>query len=232
MAGVAKAQHITLNNEDLYRVSQLYEDEDEVYDLIDIDTLMYVENAGVTRLLINLNGVHFKLAISEEEVENSSNAFLIPEQGNITLGIGRYILPGVINQMELRSQGPSGSSANIIIADALIEGQTVSFRIRDLTELPQARTVSSAYPNPFTNTSQITVEIAETRITGVPITLSIYDIQGRLIRTLANGTYFPGAFAFRWDGTDETGRSLAAGVYFYRILSDDFQETRKLVKLR
>jgi flagellar hook assembly protein FlgD len=49
------------------------------------------------------------------------------------------------------------------------------------------------------------------------IDLTIFDINGKKVRTLLHETMPPGNFAVRWDGTDSQGRAMASGIYFYRL---------------
>ncbi|MCB0293574.1 MAG: T9SS type A sorting domain-containing protein, partial [Calditrichaeota bacterium] len=63
-------------------------------------------------------------------------------------------------------------------------------------------------------------------------TLRIYDISGRLVKTLLEQELAPGEYRFTWDGRNESGRVLASGVYLYRLRAGDFVQTRKLILLR
>jgi len=64
------------------------------------------------------------------------------------------------------------------------------------------------------------------------VSLRIYDICGRLVRTLADGPHQPGRYRTAWDGTDEAGRATASGVYFYRLEAGGASLTGKLAFIR
>ena len=64
------------------------------------------------------------------------------------------------------------------------------------------------------------------------VTLSIYDILGKQIKTLVNQSQDAGKRIAVWDGTDELGRSVSAGVYLYRIQAGEFTQTRKMLLLK
>ncbi len=64
------------------------------------------------------------------------------------------------------------------------------------------------------------------------VSLNVYDIQGRLVRTLAAGARSSGKYQAVWDLKDASGAGVASGVYFYRLSSDGYQETRKLSVIR
>jgi flagellar hook assembly protein FlgD len=60
----------------------------------------------------------------------------------------------------------------------------------------------------------------------------VYDVAGRIVRTLADGTLASGRHEQTWDGRDEAGKTVAAGVYFVRLDADDVHERRSMVLLR
>ena len=62
--------------------------------------------------------------------------------------------------------------------------------------------------------------------------LQIFDVDGRLVRTLVNGSVQAGRNSFTWDGADDRGHSVAPGVYFYRLDAPGFSETRRMMLLR
>jgi hypothetical protein len=69
---------------------------------------------------------------------------------------------------------------------------------------------------------------------GDRVTARIYDVAGRIVRTLADRNFDPGEHELRWDGADDQGRRMARGVYFTRLryATSRFDETRKLIVLR
>ncbi len=84
------------------------------------------------------------------------------------------------------------------------------------------------FPNPFNPSTVISFSLpGPTRIN-----LSVYDVRGRLVATLADGLFGAGAQEIAWDGTNEQGRAVASGVYFYRLRMPGEVITRKMVLLR
>lgn len=102
-------------------------------------------------------------------------------------------------------------------------------------DTPIAFDLEQNFPNPFNaNTTiryQIPIinQILEER---VPISLSVYDIAGRHVRTLVDATAFPGFYSVRWDAKDDAGREVASGTYLCRIALGDRIKTRKLILVR
>ncbi len=73
-------------------------------------------------------------------------------------------------------------------------------------------------PNPFTRTTIIRYCIAQSGPpTNQPVNLSIYDLSGRLIRTLVDELKEPGYYSVHWDGEDNAGRQVSTGIYLYRL---------------
>ena len=62
--------------------------------------------------------------------------------------------------------------------------------------------------------------------------LMFYDILGREVKTLLRGVDEPGYWSVIWDGTNDLGEQVSAGVYLYQIKSEEFVRTRKMVLLR
>lgn len=214
------------------RVSETVHALQERFELIDIDTLFYIENRGLTRILVNLNGHPFKLVVDPAEVRRSANAFLIPEFGEITLNIAAYIRPGEDNFMEVASQGPEGASAELIIGDLFVPGQEVAYAIENLMELPDAFGLLQSYPNPFSDRTRITYEIPQNRTSGLRVSLVLYDVLGRQTRVLVDEERYPGTFSVVWDGRADHGRLAAGGVYFCLMVAGEVRETIRLVLTR
>ena len=86
-----------------------------------------------------------------------------------------------------------------------------------------------AHPNPFNPVTTITFEVGKTG----PATLAVYDVGGRLVKTLANGAYQLGVVhSATWDGSDVVGERAASGVYFLRLVAGRSIESKKIVLLK
>ena len=66
----------------------------------------------------------------------------------------------------------------------------------------------------------------------MPVNVSVYDVNGRLVRTLVDATLGAGEQSVAWDGRANDGSRAGAGIFFYSFRAGDLQETRKLVHLR
>ena len=135
--------------------------------------------------------------------------------------------------IELRVIGPGGNA----------ESQTRSFKVTpehlanavlpvrlDGIGRPTQNLLLQNYPNPFNPETWIPYQLSE----GSPVSVSIYDTTGRLVRTLSLGYQSAGFYnspgrAAYWDGRNALGERVASGIYFYQLTTPDFQQTRRLV---
>ena len=85
-----------------------------------------------------------------------------------------------------------------------------------------AARLDTNYPNPFNPSTTFRFELRDPD----RVRLVLLDPRGRLVRTLVDGMRPAGAHTVTWDGTDDAGRSVAAGTYFYRLQAAGLQYTR------
>lgn len=84
-------------------------------------------------------------------------------------------------------------------------------------------------PNPFNPTTTISFDLP---VAG-SVHLDIFDVKGRLVRTLAHGETYPaGSHELQWNGRNDSGRFVASGVYLYRFSSGTFVDTRRMVLMK
>lgn len=84
------------------------------------------------------------------------------------------------------------------------------------------------YPNPFREITNITYEVNRPG----PVTLEVFDVLGRRVRTLVQADQRAGTHQARWDGTDHAGRPVATGTYFYQLRSGDAVLSKQAIVLR
>jgi flagellar hook assembly protein FlgD len=103
--------------------------------------------------------------------------------------------------------------------------------VRVAAKLPSQFELSQNHPNPFNPTT--TIEYAIPASAGsVAVKVAVYDVAGRLVRTLVDRAESPGLHSVVWDGRDARGAPVGSGVYFYRIDAGGFRADRKMVLLK
>jgi hypothetical protein len=90
------------------------------------------------------------------------------------------------------------------------------------------------YPNPFNpeTTIQFTIFGEQGFADPQQVTIDIYNIKGQHISRLVDGVYQSGEHSVVWNGTDSNGVSVGSGIYFYRMTTDNFSATRKMVLMK
>ena len=88
------------------------------------------------------------------------------------------------------------------------------------------------YPNPFNPTTTIHFNVAASNAGATHVSLKIYDISGREVKTLITGVMEPGHYSVQWDSTNDRGEVVSGGVYIYRMVADDFIATQKMILLK
>ena len=119
------------------------------------------------------------------------------------------------------------------LAELQVIHSTTSTALSDAGRTEQETTVLPNYPNPFNPETWIPYHLAEP----AEVTLSIYSMQGALVRELALGYQEAGAYQHRsraayWDGKNALGETVASGVYFYTFTAGDFSATGKMVIMK
>ncbi len=100
--------------------------------------------------------------------------------------------------------------------------------ITDGDGVPAVYALSQNYPNPFNPVTTIRYSVKKKG----PVALRIYDVAGRLVRTLVDDVKKAGSHSAAWDGSNNEGLEVASGVYFYRIEAGGFVKTKKMVLLK
>jgi hypothetical protein len=83
-------------------------------------------------------------------------------------------------------------------------------------------------PNPFKSQTNIRYSIPNQG----KVTLSIYDVSGRLVKTLVDEHKKPGIYSTNWNGTDKQGKKVSQGVYFYVLKTDNNKMQKKMLMLK
>ncbi len=138
----------------------------------------------------------------------------------ISLDDGRYAITGII-----------GDDAFLVIADN--DGEVVDidrpvFVKKQEDEFPEALSLLQNSPNPFNGSTIIPYNLKS----GGHVLLMIYDCMGQNIRTLVNSYHSAGTFTSIWDGTDNFGKQVSSGIYYYSLRSAMISDVKKMMFLK
>ena len=93
--------------------------------------------------------------------------------------------------------------------------------------LPTTVTLGNNFPNPFNSSTIISFTIPAS-MANSDAELTLYDVQGRLVKHILSRKLPAGNFAARWDGTSDRGITVSTGVYFYRLVVGNQHLTGKM----
>ena len=96
------------------------------------------------------------------------------------------------------------------------------------TGLTPGLKVENPYPNPFPVQSAIRVSLDRDG----PLTVRVFDPQGRVVRTLASGPASQGMHSMVWDGRDDRGRAVATGLYLFQVSASGYRTTRPALLIK
>jgi len=94
--------------------------------------------------------------------------------------------------------------------------------------LPRDFVVHPAFPNPFNPVTTLRYDLPENGL----VSITIYDMLGREVKTLINQTQDAGFKSVIWDATNDYGKPVSAGIYLYKIQTGEYMQTKKMVLLK
>lgn len=99
---------------------------------------------------------------------------------------------------------------------------------KTVADLPKDFIVFPNYPNPFNPETEIRFQVPTSGV----VTVQVFDLQGRVVRTLAAGHHEAGLYQVRWDGRDQTGLPVASGTYLYRVQAGAAAQVGQMILLK
>jgi hypothetical protein len=114
------------------------------------------------------------------------------------------------------------------VTSLIVEWETATTGVEE-QELPARFALHQNMPNPFNPVTRIRYDVPAS---GGRVRIAVYDVSGRLVRTLVNGAAAPGTRGAVWDGRDEGGTPVASGVYFCRMTAPGRTDIVRIVLLK
>lgn len=184
-----------------------------------------------TRLYLQAGEQSGALEVEVETATPNFSHFLVQVDGGAwqeeKAPLRRWQLHEGENALAVRSVNSFGRQGRIARARVQQSAATGVLEDGDRS-LPRVFALEQNLPNPFNSNTVIPFALPEEG----PVELAVYDLLGRRVATLTQGKQPAGRHMGQWDGRDEAGRSLASGVYLYRLRAGAQLETRKLLLLK
>ncbi len=162
----------------------------------------------------------------------TDSLFVVWEQYGVPLDslVGDSVVVAINYYMADGGSGGSGSD-NVWVDNITVENREPATSIGEEQE-PLAIGgfyLHKNYPNPFNPLTRIEYELGE----ATDLTLEVFNVLGQRVKLLASGRQLAGSYSVTWDGQNNYGVSVPAGVYFYQLRTDTgFQETRKMLLIK
>ena len=184
---------------------------------LDNNTILLIGGRNEREKIIGYNELFY---INEQQDKIFIDSLMYPRAEHITIkyGTSLFVIGGIGNRNHSLSQ----------VEELDLSAIETSVSEKDFIKNPDEISLLHNYPNPFNPSTTISFN-AKTKI---DIELEIFDITGNKVCTLYNGIVFNGENKFHWSGKNTQGKDVSSGIYFYRVKSDHFITTRRMILLR
>lgn len=160
-------------------------------------------------------------------IKSSANAQFQPVSSTINeLLVGRKITI-LVDITEITIPPDSKATLYLFAGNELLYSQNIVL----MNTLPTSFRLLQNYPNPFNSSTVISYTIPIS-IQNIKTNLSIYDISGKLVKTLVDGIQSTGHYTIHWNGTNNEGIPLASGIYYCHLRVGTFWKTLKLTLIK
>jgi hypothetical protein len=171
----------------------------------------------------------FPILMDNQKIFNSAPTLCdLNQDGKIDIGVGtwkRYPLDeGYVHFFALNAPYTG------LYAQPETPSEIGNQEVPSSSQPPRYFSLSQNVPNPFNPSTVISYSIHS--IEPIHVQLFVYDLRGRLLKTLVNNEQRSGSYTVHWDGKDDGGRELGSGFYLYRILVDNSSSTKRMVILQ
>ncbi|MBN2000582.1 T9SS type A sorting domain-containing protein [candidate division KSB1 bacterium] len=176
---------------------------------------------------VNTAGYNLYRSDREEGEYVRLNATLIPGLGSATKGSSySYIdkpAPAAVYFYKLEDVGQDG-----VIQFFGPVSVDVTTPVATTDALPKNYHLSQNFPNPFNPSTRIDFAVPNEKF----VTIKVYNVHGRLVRTLISETLSAGTHSVVWDRTDDSGAQVPSGLYVYQMKAGSFSQSCKLIVLK
>ncbi len=199
-------------------------------DYLGTDAIIYQSENSVS-LSANGNIAGFQMRVKADMIELNTNIPLTVETSKtqeeyviVAYGLAGETLTG--EQIQLFTASAGFEITSVIVANVLGDAMDTDLTT---TPLPETFELSQNFPNPFNPSTEILFTVGNDEL----VSLNIYDIQGRLVSSLIdNSFYSAGSYKKNWDGKNQYGTQVPSGMYLYKLESANQIITRKMVLMK
>jgi len=180
------------------------------------------KSAVGTRVEITAGGVTMIREVA------TSSGYLSQAPLGLHFGLGSAT---IVDAMTVSWPGGMVENFEDIVVDQTLVVEQSPLSIHTDPELPPTDFMNSltSYPNPFNPSTNVVFTMENPQF----VELNIYDTSGKLIRTVVEGEYYPaGEHEFVWNGRNNSGQSVASGVYFCKLQAGNYHDTVRMIMIK
>ena len=202
------------------------EDALPVFDAVATQTLQQGEEITVVFNVTDPEDGTITISIDPAWDPGDGSQFTFTDSGN---GVATFvwttqvITPVTSYDISFFATDGCGEAELVVIFDVI-----TGVALVDGAELPDQFYLTQNFPNPFNPVTQIEFGIPERS----HVTLAVYNVLGQRIRTLVDRTLSPNTYTAEWNGNSDIGVRVASGIYFYKLETSLYTETKKMILLK
>ena len=162
-----------------------------------------------------------------------SIVYYAAEDTTDTLGLVRHS-DVLVEGIGLQSRGWGDTFSLIWLKGAVINGILYgdTTNVTSISEnqflIPQKTEIINNYPNPFNNSTKITIHIGVISF----LDIKIFDVTGKEVKRFKRKKYIPGSYELTWNGKNNFGKEVSSGLYFWNFESKNYFESKKILLLK
>ncbi len=170
------------------------------------------------------------MAVKVETLDDGTTEYTCYYDGQ---NLGSYVDDGTdrvasgqygVYAFQMDDDGIAGYFDNIVVTS----GEELAIGPQDNSEIPKSFSLNQNYPNPFNPTTTISFDLTQSE----NVSLDIFNMNGQFVRNLISGNYGPSHYSIIWDGKNNRGRIVPAGLYLYTISNGSQRVSKKMIFLK
>lgn len=180
----------------------------------------------------HVSGDIYRVSLTINQAVNSNPTFFtMPVQIKVNTSLGDTTVTLFNDAQTQNFQFQVTGEPQSIVFDPgnwiLKNNTTIIVGVEPEIPLPKQFSLEQNYPNPFNPSTTIQYEVPKTS----KVILKVYDITGKEIRTLVDGTLSPGLKSVVWDGRNDHDQPVSSGIYIYRLQAENRVQSKKMILL-
>ncbi|MBN2828789.1 MAG: choice-of-anchor J domain-containing protein [Candidatus Cloacimonetes bacterium] len=122
----------------------------------------------------------------------------------------------------------SNQTMFMMLDDLMVMNENGALDNEGQPTLPETTMLNGNYPNPFNPETTISFSLKD----NANVTIDIFNIKGQQVARIAEGNFAAGTHNILWKGNDSQGRKVSSGIYFYKMHTDNYTKTKKMILMK